>query len=73
MTQEEKRNFIGLIEEYLVKRKWRLEMNPDLGMLSTLDAEFLNLIQAIRKVDTSDIKEIFTDLRDYWDTLEVDK
>lgn len=73
MTQEEKRNFIGLIEEYLVRRKWRLEMNPDLGMLSTLDAEFLNLIQAIRMVDKADITEIFADLRDYWDTLEVGK
>ena len=67
------RELLGLIEEYLLKRKWRLEMNPDLGMLSTLDTEFLNLIQVIAKVDKSEITEIFSDLRDYWDTLEVGK
>jgi len=67
------RKLLGLIEEYLLKRKWRLGMNPDLGMLSTLDAEFLNLIQVIAKVDKSEIKEIFSDLRDYWATLEVGK
>jgi hypothetical protein len=66
------RDLLQAIENHLVCiRKYVLE-STDRRQADLKESELL-LKQAVQNIPLQDIAEMFSDLREYWDTLEVGK
>ncbi|MDH6308115.1 hypothetical protein M2451_002634 [Dysgonomonas sp. PFB1-18] len=67
------RNLLDAVESYLVCLKKHMEQPTGDNFAQLQSAERkLTPIVAIES-NMEDIKEMFSDLRDYWDTLEISK
>jgi hypothetical protein len=65
------RELLNAIEAFIVEKKLRLisetESGEDVGVTSSI------LNKELVDAKMEDVKDIFSDLNDYWDTLEVGK
>ena len=64
------RELLGLIERYLIAA---IDNGVTISEYVKTEELLMNALSEQPFKSKDDIKEMFTDLRDYWDTLEVGK
>ena len=72
MAQQEKRNLVKAMEDYTIALKLHLT-TPSSVLFNDLQKKRRAFCDLAKKTTVPDIEETFTDLQDYWDTLDVGK